>query len=105
MSYHSKIYFDTKTDRKGSKSFGCNEFSKMEIFVGRSKNSKYRIANLQVTHLESTNSEDHKISTFEIKFNGETLNVVNYNQTEDLFSEDHSEIPNYEEKRKLNIIL
>ena len=105
MSYHSKIYHKFKTDRKSDRSHGCNSFSEQEIFVGRSKNTKYRIGNVYTTCMETTGSEGQKILRYEIKFNGEILNVVEYDLNDDLFSERHDMIPNYEEKRKLNITL
>tara|TARA_R100001463_G_scaffold64363_7_gene117460 strand:- start:405 stop:704 length:300 start_codon:yes stop_codon:yes gene_type:complete len=99
MSYHSKIYFKTQSDRKSNQSFGCNEYAKIELFVGRSKNNKHRAANIYVTCDER---EDH--FRYELKINGEIINVVTLDKGSNQFSEHPDQIPNYEQKKNLYLV-
>lgn len=68
----SKIYNEIKTDRKGNKSFGCNEFLNQEIYVGTSKANSYLACSLSVSQFESSNS---RVLHFVINFNDLNGNI------------------------------
>jgi len=104
MSYHSKIYHEINSDRKAKRSFGCNSFSKIRILVGRSKNLSYPIGNIYTT-MEELNIDGREIFRYTLKYNGEILNVVDLDTKEEIFEDNIEEIPNFQEKKKLQLCI
>ena len=70
---NSKIYCQINTDRKGDKSFGCDEFLDQRIFVGSSAINCYEIARIEVNNFVGTDS-----SSFMLVVNGKIIKKVNF---------------------------
>jgi hypothetical protein len=82
MPFHSKIYNYIATDRKSSKSFGCDDFLTQDIYVGSSRVNSHLIGVIDVVRVDKG-----EYDLFVLSVDGKAIKHVEFNKKTKKFKE------------------